>query len=169
MPTAFSNTDKWKVIVWILQNNPFFPRVRTTWGSVMDKSVDKVPQINLLNLKVLKSDRDEFQISKYKSEKEWSTSSSLLTLIQALRHPGGSMTTSTNGNSTTLFGRCPPSTPSSSYPQYGSSASHDSTSLNFSARFNKSWSFVILCLLYDETVLPWIYEIWHNHAGCAYT
>ena len=41
----------------------FFPRVRTTWGSVMDKSVDKVTQINLLNLKVLKSDRDEFQIS----------------------------------------------------------------------------------------------------------
>ena len=74
--------------------------------------------------------------------------SSLLTLIQALRHPGGSMTTSTNGSSTTLFGRCPPSTPSSSYPQYGSSASHNSTSLNFSARFNKSWSFVILCLLY---------------------
>ena len=47
----------------IAKKNPFFPRVRTTWGSVMDKSVDKVTQINLLNLKVLKSDRDEFQIS----------------------------------------------------------------------------------------------------------
>ena len=46
MPTAFSNKDKWEVIVNIAKKNPFFPRVRTTWGSVMDKSVDKVHNSN---------------------------------------------------------------------------------------------------------------------------
>ena len=30
----------------IAKKNPFFPRVRTTWGSVMDKSVDKVHNSN---------------------------------------------------------------------------------------------------------------------------